>query len=68
MFHREGKDFLPKYETFLRRAGSDTVENLAQQSLGIDISTPEFWEGSIKSLEEPLRRYKEKIKFTRYTG
>jgi len=62
MFHREGKDFLPKYETFLRRAGSDSVENLAQQSLGIDISTPEFWEGSIKSLEEPLRRYKEKIK------
>jgi oligoendopeptidase F len=62
MFSKEGNAFLPRYETFLRQAGSDSVENLARRCLDIDISTPEFWEDAIRSLETPLKRYKEKIK------
>ena len=30
MFKNEGDSFLPKYEEFLRRAGSDTAENVVQ--------------------------------------
>lgn len=59
MFQKEGADFLPKYEEFLRLTGSDTVENVAKRSLGVDISDPSFWTESITSLSEPLKKYKE---------
>ena len=32
MFKNEGDSFLPKYEEFLRRAGSDTAENVVRQT------------------------------------
>jgi len=54
MFKREGDSFLPKYEEFLRRAGSDTAENLVKQTVGRDIEKTEFWSEAIQSLEEPL--------------
>ena len=31
-FRQEGAAFLPRYEEFLRRAGSDTAENVARES------------------------------------
>ena len=54
MFKAEGDSFLPKYEEFLRRAGSDTAENVVKQTVGRDIEKPEFWRDAIYSLEEPL--------------
>jgi len=56
---KEGKDFLPKYEEFLRRAGSDTAENVVQRTVGSDIGKPEFWSEAIQSLEEPFLRLEE---------
>jgi len=56
MFKKEGDSFLPKYEAFLRRAGSDTAENVVKQTVGRDIEKAEFWSTAIQSLEEPLRQ------------
>jgi oligoendopeptidase F len=61
MFKREGKDFLPKYEEFLRLSGSDTAENVAKSSIGQDLESPEFWIKSIHSLNEPLEQLKKLI-------
>ncbi len=58
LFKKEGPEFLPKYEEFLRLTGSDTVENVAMKSIGVDITKPEFWAASIASLEEPLKLFK----------
>jgi len=54
MFKQEGKDFLPKYEEFLRLTGSDTAENVARKSIGEDLESPEFWAKSIRTLNKPL--------------
>jgi len=54
MFKKEGETFLPKYEEFLRRAGSDTAENVVKQTVGRDIEKTEFWSEAIRSLAEPL--------------
>jgi oligoendopeptidase F len=54
MFKHEGDSFLPKYEEFLRRAGSDTAENVVKQTVGRDIDETNFWRETIQSLEEPL--------------
>jgi oligoendopeptidase F len=54
MFTREGATFLPKYEEFLGRAGSDTAENVVKKTVGADLQKPDFWAESIRSLEQPL--------------
>jgi oligoendopeptidase F len=54
MFKNDGPSFLPKYEEFLRRAGSDTAENVVKRTVGQDIENPDFWSRAIRSLEEPL--------------
>lgn len=59
LFKKEGESFLPKYEAFLRLTGSDTVEDVAMKSLGVDITKPDFWAESIKSIEGPMALYKE---------
>ena len=59
MFKKEGKEFLPKYEEFLRLSGSDTAENVAKRSIGHDLESPEFWIESIHTLTEPLEKLKE---------
>lgn len=56
MFKKEGPDFLPKYEQFLRLTGSDTAENVVRRSIGRDLQSPEFWIEAIRSLEEPQNR------------
>ena len=60
-FHREGMPFLTSYERFLRSSGSDTVENVADQTLGVDVSDTQFWTEAILSLLAPLDQYREKI-------
>ncbi|MGB3365823.1 MAG: M3 family metallopeptidase, partial [Thermodesulfobacteriota bacterium] len=59
MFKEEGKDFLPKYEEFLRLTGSDTAENVAKRSIGHNLESPEFWVQSIRTLNEPLQKLKD---------
>ena len=56
MFNAAGSEFLPRYEDFLRLAGSDTAENVVRQTLGRDLQSPEFWTEAIQSLEQPLSR------------
>jgi oligoendopeptidase F len=55
-FKNQGAKFLPKYEDFLRLAGSDTAENVVKRTIGEDIEKPDFWTAAIMSLEEPLNR------------
>jgi oligoendopeptidase F len=54
MFRNQGTSFLPKYEEFLRLAGSDTAENVVKRTVGEDIQKVDFWAAAIRSLEEPL--------------
>jgi len=56
MFRKEGDAFLPKYEEFLRLAGSDTAENVVRRTIGRDLEQAEFWSAAIRSLEEPMNR------------
>jgi oligoendopeptidase F len=56
LFKKAGADFLPKYEAFLRLAGSDTAENVVRRTLGQNLEDPDFWNEAIRSLEEPLTR------------
>ncbi|HEX9787965.1 MAG TPA: M3 family oligoendopeptidase, partial [Candidatus Binatia bacterium] len=56
MFRREGASFIPRYERFLRLAGSDTAENVVKRTIGEDIEKADFWAAAISSLEEPLAR------------
>jgi oligoendopeptidase F len=54
LFKKQGASFLPKYEEFLRLAGSDTAENVVKRAVGADIEKAAFWTEAIRSLEEPL--------------
>jgi oligoendopeptidase F len=47
---------VPKYEEFLRLAGSDSAEDVVRQTVGRDLEDPEFWSNAIESLQEPLSR------------
>jgi oligoendopeptidase F len=56
MFNKDPSEFLPRYEEFLRLAGTEPAEKLVQHTIGRDIEQPEFWAEAIDSLEEPLER------------
>ena len=58
-FREEGAAFLPRYEEFLRRAGSDTAENVARESIGADLESRGFWLQAIDTLREPIERLEE---------
>jgi oligoendopeptidase F len=66
-FKAEGAAFLPHYESFLAATGSATCEDVAMQSLGADLTSPDFWAGGIRSLESSLEAY-ERLALTRNTG
>jgi len=54
MHAREGKAFLPRYERFLQRSGSDWAHRVAKDTLGVDLEQPDFWRDAIRSLASPL--------------
>jgi oligoendopeptidase F len=56
MFKSEGAVFLPKYEELLRRAGSDTSENVVKRTLNRDLEATGFWTEAIHSLEDPVNQ------------
>lgn len=58
MFRKNDQKFLDRYEAFLKLTGSDSVENVLLRSFAVDIRQPAFWENAIRSLNEPLQRYK----------
>jgi oligoendopeptidase F len=56
-FESEGAAFLPRYEAFLLATGSASCEDVALNSLGADLTSPEFWAGGITSLTEAVGAY-----------
>jgi len=54
-FRREGPDFLPRYEAFLRRTGSATCEEAVRETLGADLGDPAFWAEALRNIEHPLK-------------
>ena len=53
-FQKEGPEFLPKYEAFLRATGSASCEQCVREALGADITKPDFWAAGILGLQRPL--------------
>lgn len=49
MFEEDGAKFLPRYDAFLGRCGSDTVSNVAK-TLGIDVRSIEPWRKALDVL------------------
>jgi oligoendopeptidase F len=56
-FKAEGQAFLPRYEAFLAATGSATCEEVAKQSLGADLTSPDFWAAGIHALEPSVTAY-----------
>ncbi len=56
-FKAEGAAFLPRYEAFLSMTGSSTCEEVVKQTLGEDLTNPEFWATALKAMEPSLLAY-----------
>ena len=56
-FKAEGAAFLPRYEAFLAMTGSATCEEVVKQTLGGDLTNPEFWATALKAIEPSLAAY-----------
>lgn len=56
-FKAEGASFLPRYEAFLAMTGSATCEEVVKQTLGEDLTKPEFWATALKAMEPSLLAY-----------
>ena len=56
-YKRQGSDFLPRYEALLRSTGGGSAEEIAQQTLGVDLTQPEFWQASIGQARRELEQF-----------
>jgi len=56
-FKAEGQAFLPRYEAFLAATGSASCEEVARQTLGADLTTPEFWAEAIQAISPGITAY-----------
>ena len=56
-----GAEFISQYESFLRMSGSGTVEEVGRSALNIEFTEPKFWVQAIKSLHEPMEKYRKEI-------
>jgi len=54
LLQTEGPAFLPKYEEFLKAAGSGRAHEVARATIGRDMETPEFWRDAIETLRAPI--------------
>ncbi|MGM0601398.1 MAG: M3 family oligoendopeptidase [Candidatus Rifleibacteriota bacterium] len=61
MFKKEQEAFLPKYENFLRKSGSNLAHLVAKETLGANLETKEFWKQSIMSHEPELKLFEELV-------
>lgn len=55
LYRAQGKAFWPLYDRLLQFSGSGTVREVAA-SAGIDVTKPEFWQGSLRFFAEKLER------------
>ncbi|MGD8242565.1 MAG: hypothetical protein PVF59_07070, partial [Desulfobacterales bacterium] len=58
-FKKEGRAFLPRYETFLAASASASVEQVVFDTLGQDITRKVFWLDAIRSLDDDLARFRQ---------
>ena len=57
-YEKEGGAFVPVYCDLLSRFGSDTIANVTA-SVGIDVTTPDFWREAVESVLVQVRRFVE---------
>ena len=57
-YEKEGEAFVPVYCALLSRFGSDTIANVTA-SVGIDVTTPDFWREAVESVLVQVRRFVE---------
>ena len=57
-YEQEGEAFVPVYCDLLSRFGSDTIANVTA-SVGIDVTTPDFWRSAVESVLVQVRRFVE---------
>ena len=55
-YEKEGEAFVPVYCDLLSRFGSDTIANVTA-SVGIDVTTPDFWRSAVESVLVQVRRF-----------
>lgn len=55
-YEKEGAAFVPVYCDLLSRFGSDTIANVTA-SVGIDVTTPDFWREAVESVLVQVRRF-----------
>lgn len=53
----KGGGFTEHYDELLRNSGRMTVEQLANEYLGQDLTKTEFWEGALQPLREAIEEY-----------
>ena len=58
-FKAEGASFLPRYEAFLSMTGSASCEEVVKQTLGEDLTSPDFWATALKAMEPSLIAYEQ---------
>lgn len=56
-FKEEGASFLPRYEAFLAMTGSANCEEVARNTLGADLTSPDFWATALRAIEPTLVEY-----------
>lgn len=57
-YEKEGEAFVPVYCDLLSRFGSDTIANVTA-SVGINVTTPDFWREAVESVLVQVRRFVE---------
>ena len=57
-YEKEGEAFVPVYCDLLSRFGSETIANVTA-SVGIDVTTPDFWREAVESVLVQVRRFVE---------
>ena len=57
-YEKEGQSFVPVYCDLLSRFGSDTIENVTA-SVGIDVTSPEFWRDAVAGVVAEAKRFAE---------
>jgi len=55
-YKEEGQAFVPKYKALLKATTVMSVEDAALQA-GIDITNPDFWVSSLKTVEEMIEQF-----------
>ncbi|MHA2365450.1 MAG: M3 family metallopeptidase [Candidatus Hodarchaeales archaeon] len=56
-YHNEGESFIPKYKEFLAAGGSKSPEELGKV-LGMDLTSPEFWETGFTEIKRLINELK----------